>query len=181
MAEQTDNKSNNVNSGNNGGSGGPGSKLFREKSLERYSNPENLNDYLRVTSPGMWLLLGSVIVLLAGVCIWGFIGRIEVSKSAAVVTKDGTSLCMVPASGLQGVMDNHIVVIDGENLELSNFVQEPQTITESSNIMIVLAGGFSTGDVVYPVPLKEPLEEDGVEAASVVTEIISPAALFFDR
>ena len=40
--------------------------LFREKSLEAIESPESLNDYLRVTSPGVWLVLATVVILLAG-------------------------------------------------------------------------------------------------------------------
>ena len=50
--------------------------MFREKNLERLESPEKLNDYLRVTSPGVWLVMATIIVLLAGVCIWGVLGRI---------------------------------------------------------------------------------------------------------
>ena len=50
--------------------------LFREKNLERLESPEKLNDYLRVTSPGVWLVMATIIVLLTGVCIWGVLGRI---------------------------------------------------------------------------------------------------------
>ena len=42
-------------------------KLFREKSIKRISSPEQLNDYLHVTNPGIWALLICVIVLLAGI------------------------------------------------------------------------------------------------------------------
>ena len=41
-------------------------KLFREKSLEAVESPESLNDYMRVTSPGVWLVLAAVIVVLIG-------------------------------------------------------------------------------------------------------------------
>ena len=59
--------------GNAGGAGNAAknaaankSSLFREKNLERLESPEKLNDYLRVTSPGVWMVLGAVIVLLIG-------------------------------------------------------------------------------------------------------------------
>ena len=45
--------------------------VFREKSLDRIQSPEQLNDYLRVTNPTVWVLLAAVIVLLAGVLVWG--------------------------------------------------------------------------------------------------------------
>ena len=50
--------------------------VFREKSLERISEPEQLHDYIRVTSPGVWLVLIAVIVLLAGVMVWGVFGKL---------------------------------------------------------------------------------------------------------
>ena len=44
--------------------------LFRKNSVEHISSPEQLNDYLRVTSPAIWVVLIAVIILLAGVLIW---------------------------------------------------------------------------------------------------------------
>ena len=74
MAENTGNKAANAsansagNANNAGKAGNSGNKssLFREKNLERLESPEKLNDYLRVTSPGVWMVLGAVIVLLVG-------------------------------------------------------------------------------------------------------------------
>ena len=44
--------------------------IFREKSLKRIHSPEELGEYLRVTSPAVWLLLTAVILLLAGMLLW---------------------------------------------------------------------------------------------------------------
>ena len=41
-------------------------KLFRKKSLERISSPEQLHDYMRVTSPRLWMTLAAIVILLAG-------------------------------------------------------------------------------------------------------------------
>ena len=35
--------------------------IFREKSLKRITSPEELGDYLRVTSPTVWMVLAAVI------------------------------------------------------------------------------------------------------------------------
>ena len=50
-------------------------QVFRKKSLEQISSPEQLNDYLRVTNPAVWLLLTAVILLLVGVLIWSSVHR----------------------------------------------------------------------------------------------------------
>lgn len=41
-------------------------QIFRKKSLDRISSPEQLNDYIRVANPGIWMILAAVIILLAG-------------------------------------------------------------------------------------------------------------------
>lgn len=40
--------------------------VFRKKTLDRISSPEQITDYLRVTNPGIWVVLVAVILLLAG-------------------------------------------------------------------------------------------------------------------
>ena len=156
-------------------------KLFREKNLERLESPEKLNDYLRVTSPGVWLVLAAIIVLLIGVCIWGVFGRIEATTPAAVVTENGESVCLVPTNALEGVLKYRTVKVDGTSYELEPSVLEPEVILESTNVYTILAGNYSVGDVVYPVSLVTPVGTDGTAAGVLVTEELSPISLFFDK
>ena len=51
--------------------------LFRQKSIERISSPEEIDEYMKVTSPSMWLILGAVIFLLLAILVWSITGRIE--------------------------------------------------------------------------------------------------------
>lgn len=55
-----------------------GGGIFREKSIKRVSSPEQLNDYIRVTSPSVWIVLIALVVLLLGMLAWSALGRIEV-------------------------------------------------------------------------------------------------------
>lgn len=64
-------------------------QLFRKSSIDRVSSPEQLGDYIRVTNPGVWLVLGAVIVLLAGACVWGVFGRLETKITVPVQVTDG--------------------------------------------------------------------------------------------
>lgn len=58
--------------------------IFREKSLDRISSPEEIDDYIKVTSPGMWLVLGTVFLLFAAVFFWSVTGRIETVENGQV-------------------------------------------------------------------------------------------------
>ena len=60
------------------------SELFRKKSMDRINSPEELNDYIRVTSPSVWLVLLACVVILVGALVWGSIGTVEEE------TADGT-------------------------------------------------------------------------------------------
>ena len=62
-------------------------QIFRKKSLEKVSSPEQLDDYIRVSNPGVWIVLVTVIVLLVGVCVWGVFGRLETTVGSAAVVK----------------------------------------------------------------------------------------------
>ena len=194
MAENTENKAANTSANSTGNAGGTGkssgnaatnaaankTSLFREKNLERLESPEKLNDYLRVTSPGVWMVLGAVIVLLIGVCIWGFFGRIQATTQAVVITKSGESSCLVPQSALEGVLKYRTIEINEEKRELVPDILEPQVISESTNVYVMLAGGLRVGDIVYPISLSQPLESDGFVTGSLVTEILSPLSLLFN-
>lgn len=45
--------------------------IFREKSIDRMKEPDELNDYIRITEPKIWLLLIGILILLIVLCIYG--------------------------------------------------------------------------------------------------------------
>ena len=45
--------------------------------VRRMSSPEQLNDYLKVTSPKIWLLLAAVVLLIGGLLLWSSFTTIE--------------------------------------------------------------------------------------------------------
>ena len=51
--------------------------LFRKKNLDRVSSPEQLGDFLHVTSPSIWIVLAAVIVLLASLFVWSSVTAVE--------------------------------------------------------------------------------------------------------
>ena len=51
--------------------------LFRQKSIERISSPEALHDYMRVTSPRLWMILAAVVLLLGGFIAYASTAKME--------------------------------------------------------------------------------------------------------
>ena len=73
--------------------------VFRKETLERISSPEQLTDYLRITNPGVWVILTAVILLLAGLFAWSMIGTLETTASVKViVANDNAQIVPVDAA-----------------------------------------------------------------------------------
>ena len=91
------------NSAQQGSAHMAGSNLFREKALQRISSPEKLTEYLRVTNPGIWIVLSAVILLLGGILIWAAIGTLETKADAKVIVED--HVAMVVTDGTARLKD----------------------------------------------------------------------------
>lgn len=73
--------------------------IFRQKSLDRISSPEEIDNYIRVTRPSLWLALGVIILLLAALILWSVTARIE---STMVVDGQTVTEQIAPVSFLFG-------------------------------------------------------------------------------
>ena len=49
----------------------------RTQSERRISSPEQLNDYLKVTNPKIWILLSAIMLLVVGLLLWSGFTTIE--------------------------------------------------------------------------------------------------------
>ena len=152
-------------------------KLFREKSVEAMESPESLNDYLRVTSPGVWLILGTVIALLVGAILWGVFGHIRTTAAVAVSVTEGKGICYVPYMEADGIMTQGTVTVDGKEYPLDTEAEcDLEFLADDTPIRLLKAGELSAGDPVILVPVETDLE-DGVYSGVAVTEDLHPISL----
>lgn len=68
-----------------------GSNLFRQKAIDKMSSPEELMDYLKVTSPSVWATLFAVVVLLVGLIAWACVGTLPTKADARVAVQGGSA------------------------------------------------------------------------------------------
>ena len=63
--------------------------LFRQKSIDRITSPEQLNDYLHVTTPAVWVALAAVIILLLTLLTWSSGTAIESFAAGTARVENG--------------------------------------------------------------------------------------------
>ena len=154
--------------------------LFRQKSLDKVSSPEQMNDYIRVTSPGVWLILAAVIALLAGLIIWSILGRLETTVTAAAVAgPEVGSVCYIEEGDLSAVHAGQTVHIGGEDYALASVAPKPVVVDDSFDAYALHVGGLETGQWVYPAELDGTLDE-GVYEAKIVVDSVSPISFLLN-
>ncbi len=155
--------------------------IFRKKSIDRVSSPEQLNDYIRVSNPGIWIVLISVIVLLAGVCVWGIFGRLETTLDTACVAKDGTITVYVKESDIGSVAAGQRLTVNGTEYEIASISAAPVVVNGELGVdeYALHLGSLKTGEWVYTITLSGDIP-DGTYKAVIVTDSVSPMSFVFN-
>lgn len=158
------------------------SSLFRESSLARISSPEDLNDYVRVANPGVWIILFAIIILLVGFIIWGCFADLGTIVDAVIVSDEGITTCFVSEeyisngaikTGMTVATDNaeyKITRIDGQAVEASEVLSE----------YAIHLGGFADGEWVHALSLDSDIPE-GAESAHVVVDSVHPISFILNN
>lgn len=127
--------------------------IFRKKSLDRISSPEEIDDYMRVTSPGIWIVLGAIILLLAGAVIWSITGRIQTTIEESGQVSNGQVTAQIAKEDLGGLTV-------GSKVCSGKLMGEVTAVTG--------------GDGGYEVVASVPGLEDGMVTVTFVTESVAP-------
>ena len=151
-------------------------KIFRQKSLDRVSSPEQLNETIKVTGPGVWLLLGAIIALLLGALIFSVFGRLETKLSLPVRADGAGAVCYVREDRVSELGPGMDVMVDGEAHRIAAIADQPERAGDALSDYAMHLGGFEAGDWVYPVALDGEISA-GAHAASVTLESV-PAISF---
>lgn len=148
-------------------------QLFRKKSIDRVSSPEQLNEYIRVSNPGVWMLLAAIIVLLVGVCVWGVLGRLDTTLSVAAVSDGDKTVLYVKEDNIAQVAEGMTVRIGEKEYIVTEISAEPVTVDGGFSDYALHVGNLQKGQWVFAVSIDAALPE-GVHTAQIVIESVAP-------
>lgn len=96
--------------------------LYRKKSLDRLSSPEQLDKMVVVNSPMTWLALVAGAVIIFVVVLWGVLGRVPITEEGQGILLTESTLTSV-YSQTQGVVTN-TYVSSGDYVEAGDVLYE---------------------------------------------------------
>ena len=140
-------------------------QLFRKKTMERISSPEQLQDYMRVTSPGIWMVLTAVILLLAGLIIASATGKVESTLSARGQVRQGVDGIVV-----QLPLERRDEIRESMAVRVGEQTGHIDLIYENAGLLNVVATLDYSGN---PLP-------EGTYDVTIVTETLRPISFLLN-
>lgn len=167
-------------------------RLFKKSSVERFSSPEKLNDYIQVSNPSSWMVLAAALALLLGVLIWGFFGELTQSVTFTGLAQEGTLRCYVDnmtSAALEEGMEVAIVPVTETDTaqavtgRVTAIAVHPLSYGEATEGMtqdyLPAVLGIATWNIVVDVEPAEALYEGMVYSLSAVIDTQRPIDLLF--
>ena len=146
-------------------------QLFRKSSIDRISSPEQLHDYMRVTSPKLWMILSAIIALLVGFIIYASTATMEstmpVKAEVVNVTRDDDEICTVS------------VTLPADQREMLQPGMTVRIAGREGKISFTLVDGEEAVAMVDMAESSQRLP-DGAYDAEIVTETTTPISFLLN-
>lgn len=147
--------------------------FFRKKSLEYSASSENLNEYVRISGTGTWLVLVASIIFIVGLVYWATSTKLDSVVSVGGMTKNGVMTMYVKESDRSLVKVGQYVKMNDLVLVVEAVSPKPVSVTPEMDEYLLKLGGLLKGEWVYPVYVRCNLP-DGVYGAKIVVDVVTP-------
>ena len=115
------------------------------QNARRISSPEQLNDYLKVTNPKIWLLLVAIVLLVGGLLVWSSFTTIE-SYATGTARAIGGELTVTFDNATKA---SHVKA--GMEMEVGDVTTEVLTVGTDSNGEVIAYAKATLPDGTYGV------------------------------
>ena len=156
--------------------------IFNKRATERLRSPDDLEKYVQVTNPSVWVVLGACIALLAGLLAWGIFGTVSTNVSAQGVRVDDQVVCFLSVEDAARVHIGDAASVDGSPMKVSAVSVVPLSRDEAGAALSndYLMATLFEGDWAYQVVFEGEAQELSMGVpltVSITTERIAPISL----
>ncbi|MDD3279710.1 MAG: hypothetical protein PHG16_12655 [Lachnospiraceae bacterium] len=160
------------------------SSLFRQESLERIESPEQMNAYIKISRPGIWILLAALLVLMGSSVVWAVTGTLpETMEVKGRTLENGQIRCYEPADSANLNLEGCAVKVRlpdgtvclGKVLEVSTIPYSAEELSASIG-SDWLADNLLTSGYSYEICIKSDadLKEDLLASVTITTDEVKP-------
>ena len=156
--------------------------IFNERATEKLRSPDDLDKYIRVTNPSVWVVLAACVVLLAGLLMWGVLGSVTTNVTTTGVSIEGKAMCLLDAESAAKVHVGDVANVGGTHLTVASISDVPISQEEAKTILKsdYLASSLATDKWDYLISFEGNTSElkQGIPlSVSITTERTAPISL----
>ena len=158
------------------------SVLFNKAATEKLRSPDDLDKYVRVTNPSVWLVLAACIAMLIGLLAWGIFGAVTTSVATTGTCVGGQAVCFLSADDTAKVKVGDIAIVGGQHMKVSSVSSIPLSRNEAASVLKsdYLVSTLVQDEWAYQINFEgdtSSLSEGVPLAISITTERVAPITL----
>ena len=149
---------------------------------ERITSPDQLNEYIRVTTPGAWLILSTALLFFVGFSYWLFTGKLEVTIPVSAYKEGDHAVAFVPAGDAHRVEPGMPVRIwngsergSGTVTSVSKERVPFDDIVDAVGDAHAILMGIDEGHRLFQVSMDIPDGPQDVVQGAIIREVVRPA------
>lgn len=150
---------------------------------DRIKSPDNLNEYIKIATPGMWMGLLAILTFTVGMVFWCIFAKLETRENSAVVVKDGAAKCYLDENMQSYSNDSMTIRIENEVYNLGEHGREMEKLTmdnDSDESLLYLMGKSNPG-WYYIYEIEDVNLKDGVYKGVIVIDSVKPISFIINR
>lgn len=157
-------------------------KIFREKSLNRIKSPDQLNEYIKIANPGIWMTLIAILFLVTGGIFWCLFANLETRVDTVAVVENGSAKCFINEEMHEHLNDQMYIEIDGNRYSLADHGSELAKLEADNKEDEVLLHMMNKQDSgwYYTYDIKTDKLGDGTYPGVVIVDSVNPISFIIN-
>lgn len=158
----------------------------KKNTADRLRSPDDLELYIHVTSPSVWMTLIACVALLMGLLAWGVFGSVTTTVGATGAVVDGSAVCYLAADNAAKVHKGDEAVFGGITMKVDDIAEVPISRKEAHSELDsdFLAESLMPDDWAYRIDFAgnaTDLTKDLPQEVSITVEDVAPLALILSK
>ncbi|MEA4853370.1 MAG: hypothetical protein VB082_03720 [Christensenella sp.] len=152
------------------------------KEIEKKSirSPEQLEEAIKISTPGVWVVVVLGILALGAFLLWASMGSIPTKVSSVAWVENTAAVMYIPEDRMKGIDTTKEVIVDGQYHEIISISNEPISAEElKTTLDDEMYYRLNPADWSYEVKFDAQGLGEGAKVASVVVEAVHPISFIF--
>lgn len=158
-----------------------GRSIFNARATEKLRSPDDLEKYVRVTSPSVWVALAGVLAMVLGLLAWGVFGSVSTNVATNGVYVKGQMVCFLSTEDAAKVKVGNPAYVEGDMGKVASVTKVPLSREEAYDELEsdYLVDALMTDEWCYFVVIDGVTPEvDGIPVpVNITTKRVAPISL----